>query len=100
MPRRLTKRNKYSKLDVKAPLLGIFPVAGAPTSIEVELSPGHRSVLDLGFLNTRPQMQLAFGTHFRLLGDSVSGISKQIRCRALKNFVVFLDEFESKNESV
>ena len=91
------RRNKYSA-SLKSPrtatsLRGIF----TDPKIKLEVSPDRNCVLNFSFLDSRPQMQRAFLELFHLQGESVVPKTKQNHLRFVKNFVMFLDDYEEKN---
>lgn len=65
--------------------------------ITLQLSPGHRTVIDFSFLNDRPQMQEAFFRYFVLVGQELEAITKVGIYRAIQIFVRFLEDYEKNN---
>ena len=54
-------------------------------------------MLDFSFLNDRPQMQHVFLQYFRVIGHSLAPLTNDGMRQALRQFIHFLDEYESKN---
>lgn len=97
MPRRTHSQNKYStQVESRAT---VIPLRGDSVDplIRLELSPGRTQTLDFSFLSERPQLQKVFVTYIRLLGDSVAPLTKRNHYQSLRNFSLFLDEYEDES---
>ncbi len=90
--RRGSPINRYATLRLDQ-VITRPPVGGVP-SITLELSPGHRAVLDFSFLNDRPQMQQVFFEYFALIGQEVESITKLSMYQGTRQFVYFLEDYE------
>ncbi len=97
MSPRTHSRNKYSKSVSQSAVVNLVHRAPTDFQIRLEISPDHTALLDFAFLAERPQIQKAFFEGFTLLGDSVAAITKVTTFYAIKNFSMFLDEYEEKN---
>src|SRR5437870_5002375 len=98
MSSRSHKKNKYAALatphGTAKSLRGIF----TDTKIKIQISPDRYYTLDFSFLDSRPQMQKAFLEFLHILGESVGAKTKQNYLRYIRNFVMFLNEYEEKND--
>lgn len=94
MPRRTHSQNKYSAQGGSS--VAVIPLSGAFSDhlVSLDLSPGRTQTLDFSFLSEWPQLQKVFLEYIRLLGDSVAPITKRSYYYGIKNFVMFLDQYE------
>jgi len=88
--------NKYLKSPKTLSSVRRKKNSAIPSRLEV--SPGYYVTNDFNFLNDRPQMQQVFLQYFGVIVNSLSPITQSRMRMYLRRFVLFLDDYEKRNE--